>query len=463
MGRGELGASAPEQTIRYTMSPIPRVDLEDQFVEGMRCPVCDGLSLEIVHVRHYPDFVRCWHCESAFVVDQDSQWVMYGKLPPEFPETSRMALRQWLTIEAVAQRAATERERSEAAAEVAREQAYPPPSMSPFGAERAAPFIAPDAVKATNLEATPAPPSVGSEPSAPAWAMAPPSPATTAAALQGPGLDLPAGLAALWEDEGLSAGAGEGEGAAEHTPARGPTPGGLGPATEPAQSPERFPRAPAGEPPAGERHVVAIEGGEIRFPSASICVHCLRTPAVRALAAAGSVPSPNTPSGRRTAQFNLPLCASCRNRASARSEEEKAARLQAFLVAAVLALAAVAIPLVSGLIDLGANTLASAFFLLMLAVVGFTASLVLLLGRASRFPPPDDALYIHTTLLVAAEEAGPRTRFAWRNRGYADLFRQVNRKTASDAVAEEEDRIGPFPGAETAGEDPLIGASLDAT
>jgi len=389
--------------------------------------------------------------------------VMYGKLPPEFPETSRMALRQWLTIEAVAQRAATERERSEAAAEVAREQAYPPPSISPFGAESGVPFRAPEPAEATKLGANPAPPSVGPEPSAPAWAVPSPSPATTGAPSPGSGIELPAGLAALWEDEGLPAGSGGREGAAEHAPPRGPIPGELGPATEPAQSPEGLPRAPTGEPPAGKRHVVAIEGGEIRFPSASICVHCLRTPAVRALAAAGSVPSPTAPSGRRTARFNMPLCASCRNRASARSEEEKAARLQAFLVAAVLALAAVAIPLVTGLIDLGANTLASAFFVLMLAVVGFTAPLVLLLGRASRFPPPDDALYIHTTLLVAAEEAGPRTRFAWRNRGYADLFRQVNRKTASDAVAEEEDRIGPSPSAGTAGEEPLIGSSLDAT
>jgi hypothetical protein len=76
-----------------------------------------------------------------------------------------------------------------------------------------------------------------------------------------------------------------------------------------------------------------------------------------------------------------------------------------------------------------------------LAVLGYAIPLLILLPRAERFPPPKDAAFILTTLRVSEDAGEDETVFEWRNRGYAELFRQVNRRRAVGAVAAVADSV----------------------
>ena len=92
------------------MSLTPRSTIEDDFVNGIRCAICGNPGLQVSHLEKYPDFVTCNQCGAAFIVENEGSWVMYGKIPAEYPETSQFALRQWTWLDAVAQKAEDERE-----------------------------------------------------------------------------------------------------------------------------------------------------------------------------------------------------------------------------------------------------------------------------------------------------------------------------------------------------------------
>jgi hypothetical protein len=99
------------------MPATPRPTLEDSYTDGLSCAICGHSELSIVHNDRLPDFVACGKCGSAFVVEGDGERVMYGKIDPAYPDTSRFALREWAWLEAVARKADLERQAGEAAGE----------------------------------------------------------------------------------------------------------------------------------------------------------------------------------------------------------------------------------------------------------------------------------------------------------------------------------------------------------
>ncbi len=130
---------------------------------------------------------------------------------------------------------------------------------------------------------------------------------------------------------------------------------------------------------------------------------------------------------RRTVRVNVPLCADCLRRATARPPEERAARLQGTLISAVVGLGAVLAGLALGVVDLGAAPVAGILTLIVLGFIGYAVPAVaLLLGRGSRQPPSEDALYVRSTLIIPPDREGLATAFEWRNQGYAGLFSEAN-------------------------------------
>jgi hypothetical protein len=74
--------------------------------------------------------------------------------------------------------------------------------------------------------------------------------------------------------------------------------------------------------------------------------------------------------------------------------------------------------------------------LFILAVIGYGAPAFFLLGRSGRFPPPADALFVRSTLIVRPEADPPGMTFSWRNQGFADLFHESNSKAVEGSVVE---------------------------
>jgi hypothetical protein len=636
------------------MPEEPRLSIDDEFAEGLDCAICGTRALSVHHVEHYPDFVGCDACGSAFVLEDMGERVMYGRMPPEFAQTARFALRQWAFLEAVARRAAAER--PPPAAPVPAE-AEPParPEASPFAGveapepeaptmaeepeafERIAPFGAPETeaevpeapmpgapVPARSEPAVPAymrpeqveapvseepvqplseeepPPPEGidwSRIAAPEEDLTEPQAEAAGDALTGEeaqeadkefqapdwlrshselemapqGEDWQRSILESWEEgspaapsEGIPewlAGAGEGPPSKEEVPdwlrpappeqaageeipdwlrpsrpepaPREEIPDWLRP-SPPEQAAEEVPGAPpaapgwpgeddktdalweppawireAGEegelpqeeaaglppwgtespgieappawareqtsplpprvkepyppaleeppveekpapatprrrdsrePPPGQRHRVMIRGNRVNFPG-DVCAHCLRTPVRGKLAVVGTLPDARDMTTRREASFILPLCATCRRRAAARSVQEVNARLQALLLAGVFSLFLVVGTVVLLLIDILAEDPLTGFFIMLLvATVGFTAPAVLLMSRASR-PPPPDAFYVRTTLFVPFEESGATTAFEWRNQGYAERFFRANEADTVGGIIQVRDAL----------------------
>jgi len=172
--------------------------------------------------------------------------------------------------------------------------------------------------------------------------------------------------------------------------------------------------ADVAEPEPGQRYVVTLAQKTATMPSER-CAHCLRRPAPRKLVVKHG-PDPNH-------AYQVPLCHSCHKRASARSEEQKTAklvaRLSAILTAGVLIVGALA----SGLVNIGNLTVLDLLLVATLGLMGYSLPAVLLLRRASRLPPSDDAIFVRSTLLLQENDA---LAFGWRNRGYAELFSTAN-------------------------------------
>lgn len=118
------------------MAETPKSTLDPGFTQGMACPICGQDTLQVRHLERYPDFVTCTNCESAFVAEDGGERVMYGKIPPSYPDTSRFALNEWAWPEAIERRARAERPSAPRAASAPspqppREPAAPPPPRPP--------------------------------------------------------------------------------------------------------------------------------------------------------------------------------------------------------------------------------------------------------------------------------------------------------------------------------------------
>ncbi len=95
------------------MALTPRMTIDDGYAEGKVCAICGAKALRVVHLQKYPDFVQCDQCQSAFVVEDGGNWVMYGNIGLDLPETKTLALRQWTWMDAVQQRAEEERQEAD--------------------------------------------------------------------------------------------------------------------------------------------------------------------------------------------------------------------------------------------------------------------------------------------------------------------------------------------------------------
>jgi hypothetical protein len=197
---------------------------------------------------------------------------------------------------------------------------------------------------------------------------------------------------------------------------------------------------PPTDPYPGQRYRVVIRGDRVVFPSGE-CAHCGRTPARGKLAVAGTLPRGQAVGQRKPTRFEVPLCADCRKRAAAKSEDAQAAQLQAHLISAIvgmiLVVGALALDVINPL-DLG---IADLFLGLILLIVGYGGPAYFLLNRVGNYLPPVDARYIRTTLLIPSETQGLETAFEWRNNEYAQRFHDANTGAALGNVTEVKDRI----------------------
>jgi hypothetical protein len=170
-------------------------------------------------------------------------------------------------------------------------------------------------------------------------------------------------------------------------------------------------------------------------------VHCGRTPVKGQLAIAGTLPEGQGMGDRKPTRFQVPLCGECRDRATSLSEDAKSARLQSLLFALIIGMAFLVGALAFRLVSPGDMQLTDWFILLILFVIGFAGSAILLLSRISNYPPPIDAAYVRTTLLIPSETQGLETAFEWRSEEYAQRFYEANQSNALGNVTRVKDRL----------------------
>jgi hypothetical protein len=187
------------------------------------------------------------------------------------------------------------------------------------------------------------------------------------------------------------------------------------------------------------RYRVVIRGSEVVFPS-NDCAHCMQSPVKGRLAVIGALPNGQKVGQRKKSTFNIPLCADCAKRAAALSEDAKNARLQAHLLSAIFALILVIGALGVGFINTQQMGLPGLIILLILGIIGYTLPAMILLGRVGKHPPPPDAVYVRSTLLVPRETQGLETAFEWRNEVYANEFYEGNEANALGRLISVKDR-----------------------
>lgn len=410
------------------MPSTPRPKIDDGYLAGKTCAICGAPSLTITRIPGLPDHVSCGRCSSVFVVEDGGDRVMYGKIPADLPSTRSFALRQWAWLEAVERKAASERETEQTAS-------------SPEGQEAGRPVAGTGEIET--------PPPVHPEPST----SRPPveSPAEgDQAATPAPTASLPLPVAKTPPIEPLPA---VFRTRPEPTAAKPSQPPTAGPAAPP--SPTGAPRRPpkpgpaaaqrqTAEPPAGQRFRVVTTGESVAFPW-KVCAHCLRSPTPGRLSIIAALADRSRPSRSRSVTFTLPLCAACQRRASARSDAEKSARLQAVLVSTLVALLLFVAVLATQVVDFTQSIGLSFLILAVLLAIGYGIVLPLLLRLARRYPPPD-AAYIRSTLRIAPGGQPGEVAFEWRNLGYADLFHQANQeRTHGDVTSIADPAPAPPP------------------
>jgi len=442
------------------MASTPQQNLTDDFAAGRACAVCGAPALRVAHLKSFPDYIVCGNCKASFVAEADGDRVLYGNIPESFPATRTAALRKWMTlaeVEAVASR-------EHPAPAPPRPASVPVPSEPPIDRE-------------ASLRAA-----------ASAGVPIPTEPEIERAPLRGvllqPEDEIEAEEEPLLADEEEEVAAAPGEaplgrlsrlmaGAPEAKPvtdwapslvpdrkaAEAPAPPVVPPqaaasiaavaaasqaaakAASPAKAaaPAKPAAKPAADPPPGQRYRVAVSSDQVTFPMQS-CAHCMASPARNRLTIVGTAPLGQAVGQRKISRYTVPLCRSCYRRATARTPEEKNARLNAHLISALIALALLVAALALGLIDPAKSLPMAVVLMLILLVVGYALPAAVLLGRAGRFPPTADARYVRTTLLIPESSQGLETAFEWRNQRYAEEFHQANHQRVLAGVVAIKDR-----------------------
>lgn len=340
------------------MEHLPLKIVDDEYAAGRACAVCGESTLSVVHVENLPDYVKCAQCESAFVLNEASDWAMYGSVSHDYPETGKMVLKRWTTLEAVQTMASSERTSENDVSELESELG----AGDELGSETTPAF------------------GIGGNGAGLAGAELAPTP--------------PFGIGELDEFE------------AESTNRSSDPPPDSTEALEEA--------ADVSEPEPGQRYVVTLAQKTASLPSER-CAHCLRRPAPRKL---------NLGLGSdQDLSYQVPLCESCHARASVRSEEQKTSKLVAHLSSILVASVFIVGALAAGLVNLQEFGMIDLLLIGALGLVGYGATVVLLLRRSSRLPPSEDAQFVRSTLRLRDHEG---LAFGWRNRGYAELFSSAN-------------------------------------
>ncbi len=378
----------------------PRTTIDDVFIHNLTCAICAADALHVVHVDNLPDFVACSKCESAFLLEDGGERVFFGQIPDEYPETKSIALEQWTSLNRVRESTADERE----------------PADEVDIASRLAFEVQPEEDDTFDGLARAAGVPLASEP-----IEAPP--------------DVPVPLDEAPQVE-IETGA----------PApMAPEPGAPEPELE-IEEEKDLPELPYGppltDPPPGMRYRVVIRGSDVVFPSTD-CAHCMRSPVKGRLAVIGALPNGQKVGQRKQTTFNIPLCADCAKRAAALSEDAKNARIQAHLLSAIFALIIVIGALAVGFIDVKQMELPGIIILLILGIIGYTLPAMILLSRVGKHPPPQDAAYVRSTLLVPRETQGLETAFEWRNEVYAGDFSEANDANTLGRLTAVKDRAAP--------------------
>jgi hypothetical protein len=91
------------------MASTPKSTLDDGLIDGLLCAICGADTLHVVHMENLPDYVGCESCKSAFLSEDGGERVFYGQISEGYPLTERFALKQWVWLEAVDNRAREER------------------------------------------------------------------------------------------------------------------------------------------------------------------------------------------------------------------------------------------------------------------------------------------------------------------------------------------------------------------
>jgi hypothetical protein len=199
---------------------------------------------------------------------------------------------------------------------------------------------------------------------------------------------------------------------------------------------------PTAEPEQGRRFRVVLRSPDATIPF-GLCAHCLRTPASQQLVIVGSGDDVEKP---RT--YTLPLCKVCHRRARARSDDEKNARLTAYLGSGLAAAAVIVASLASGLVNFRTNPLIDVIILSILGILGFAIPAWFLLGRIGRYAPPRDAIFVRSTLAIPERSEDVQTAFEWRNKGYAKRFMEANYQALIGELFEVQDWLDLRPSSE---------------
>ena len=54
--------------------------IHDDQIRGSKCAICENATLTVVHMTDFADYVICEACGSSFVMDEESDRVLYGKV-----------------------------------------------------------------------------------------------------------------------------------------------------------------------------------------------------------------------------------------------------------------------------------------------------------------------------------------------------------------------------------------------
>ncbi len=445
------------------MASTPQQSLPDEFVSSLACAICGAPALRVAHLKSFPDYVACGSCKASFVAEADGARVLYGNIPESFPAARATALRKWMTLAEVEAIAIDERpapsppprpasvplhseplDDREASLRATASAAVPIPTQPEIERPpiREVRLEMEDEIEAEDESALKA--EEDADEFAPSGSEAPlgrlsrlmagarePEPLTDWAPSLVPDR-MPAELPAAAPAVSVAVVA-----AASSKPAEPEVVKAAAPARPAVPSKPAAP--PATDPPPGQRYRVVVHGDQITFPLQG-CAHCMRSPAPNRLAMVGTSPQGQGVGQRKTSRHSVPLCRACYRRATARTPEEKNARLNAHLISALVALGLLVAALAVGLIDPAGDMGAASVLMLILLVVGYALPASILLGRSGRFLPTDDARYVRTTLLIPEGSQGLETAFEWRNQRYAEEFYQANHQRALSGVVAIKDR-----------------------